>query len=337
MTARRLMIGFWLVCTALKANTKVSLDMQESWNNLFGGREAVLHVRVIAQEAIQGRIVWSYAAGNKTIARQEREASATPSQGVIMEIRLPVPDVKENVILNSALTVALFKTGAAQPAAILDKTLWVFPDNPFAVRQEWLKGLGLHLFDPEMRTGTLFEKAHIPFRRIAHIDGLIAVNNGIVVIGEGIAFKDYRGLWDQMVKLASSGVSVLCLAPNQGNVPLLAPEKPDSPQPGNLKFEGIPFIEKLDKRLDAGAWPPDGVICTRTVSVRGEQRVVAGEVAAPDKAGWPWIELEFNHPHGRLILCCFAIVEKWEVSPAPRFLLKRIWEYIDDQQERMKP
>ena len=80
MTALRLMMGLLLVCTATQAAPKLSLVIQEPWNDVFGGKEAVFHVLIVAREAVQGRVVWRYSAGDKTIARQEREVSVTPGR-----------------------------------------------------------------------------------------------------------------------------------------------------------------------------------------------------------------------------------------------------------------
>ncbi|MCG2661615.1 MAG: hypothetical protein L6437_15385 [Kiritimatiellae bacterium] len=330
MTALRLMMGFLLVCTAIQAAPKLSVVIQEPWSDVFGGKEAVFHVVISSREATRGRVVWRYAAGGKTIARQEREVSIAPSRPESVVILLPVPEVKEGVILSTMLSVSMIENGALQATVTLEKTLWVFPPDPFAGRQEWLKGLNLYLFDPEEKTAQRFKKAHIPFQCVPNYDALSNIRNGLVMIGEGISFKDYRGLWNQLMVMASNGVSVLCLAPAEGSLRLLAPDDPAWPAPAGMKLEQTVFIRRLDKRLDADAWPPDGVICARTFVVRGERGAVVSEIAPAASGDWSWIEIEGHLPRGRLIVCCFAMVEKWEVSPAPRFLLERILQYMSE-------
>ena len=325
-----LMLGFLLVCTAAQAAPKLAIVMQESWSDVFGGKEAVFHVLVGARETTRGRLAWRYAAGDKTIARQEREIDVAPGRSQNVEIRLPVPEVKAGVILNTTLSVAVNENGAAQATATLEKTLWVFPPDPFAGRAEWLKEQNFWLFDPERKTAERFEKSHIPFKRISDVGAFQDVRNGVVVIGEGVSFKVYRGLWDQLMAVASSGVPVLCLAPAEGSVPLLAPDESAFPAPASLKLEKAAIIRKLDKRLDAEAWPPDGLICLRTLTVRGERGAVIGEMAPPAAGGWPWIEMSGGLPRGRLIVCCFAVIKKWETGPAPRFLLERVLQYMSE-------
>lgn len=332
MTAIRLMLGFLLVCTAIQAAPKLSMVIQEPWNDVFGGKEVVSHVLIVAREAAQGRVVWCYSAGDKTIARQEREISVAPGRPVSEEVRLPVPEVKEGVILNTTLSVSVIENGASQATATLEKTLWVFPPDPFAGRTEWLKKLDLRLLDPEKRTADSFEKAGIPFQRVANMEALAEVKNGIIIVGEGISFNDFKGLPSLLFKAAARGASVLCLAPSGGTLSLPGTGESELPVPRSMKFDRNKIITSLDKRLDAVAWPPDGVIAVSTMALRSARGAVVGEVEKGG-ANWSWLEMSFNDSRGMFILCHFAIVEKWETGPAPRYLLAGILEYLASRQQ----
>lgn len=332
MTALRLMMGFLLVCTATQAAPKLSLVIQEPWNDVFGGKEAVFHVLIIARESAQGRVVWRYSAGNKTIARQEREVSVAPTLPENLEVRLPVPEVKEGVILNTTLSVTMMENGAPQATATLEKTLWVFPPDPFAGRTEWLKKLDIRLFDPEKRTADAFEKAGIPFQRVANMEALSEVKDRIIVVGEGVSFNDFKGLLSLLFKAAARGVSVLCLAPSGGTLSLPGTGESELPAPRSMKFARNEIIARLDKRLDAVAWPPDSVIAVSTMALRSARGAVVGEVEKGG-ANWSWLEMSFNDSRGMFILCHFAIVEKWETGPAPRYLLAGIMEYLASRQQ----
>ena len=61
------------------------------------------------------------------------------------------------------------------------------------------------------------------------------------------------------------------------------------------------------------------------VRLVGERGTVNVEVT--DGQGWPWVEMEYEGG-GRLIICGFAMIEQWESTPAPRFLLARMLEYV---------
>jgi len=332
MTAIRLIIGSLLVCTAIQAAPKLSLVIQEPWSDVFGGKEAVFHVLVVAREATQGRMAWRYSVGDKTIARQEREISVVPGRPESVEVRLPVPEVKEGVILNTTLSVSVIENGASQATVTLEKPLWIFSENPFADRTEWLKKLDLRLFDPEKRTADFFEKTGIPFQRVANMEALSEVKDGIIIVGEGVSFNDFKGLPSLLFKVAARGTPVLCLAPSGGIVNLPGTSESELPSPRSMKFAQNEIITRLDKRLDAVAWPPDGVIVSTTTAIRSARGAVVGEVEKGG-ANWAWLEMAFDDSRGMFILCHFAIVEKWDAGPAPRYLLARILEYLASRQQ----
>lgn len=327
MKALRLAMGFLLVCTATQAAPKLSLAIQEPWNDVFGGKEAVFHVVINSREATQGRMDWRYSAGDKTIARQEREVSIAPSRPENVEIRLPMPEVKEGVILNTTLSVSLIENSASQATATVEKTLWVFPPDPFAGRTEWLNKLDIRLLDPEKKTADSFEKAGISFQRVANMEALVELKDGMIIVGEGISFNDFKGLPGLLFKAAARGVPVLCLAPAGGTMSLPGTGESELPAPRSMTFHRNEIITRLDKRLDAVAWPPNGVIAVSTIALRSVHGAVAGEVEKGG-ANWSWLEMAFNDSRGIFVLCHFAIIEKWEAGPAPRYLLARILEYM---------
>ena len=325
------MMGFLLVYTATQAAPNLFVSILEPWNDVFGGKEAVFHVLINAREATQARVVWRYSAGTKTIASQERELNVEPGRPGNAEILLPVPEVKEGVILDTTLSVSFFENGAAHATAQQEKTLWIFPPNPFAGRTEWLKKLDIRLFDPEKKTADLFEKAGIPFQRVANVDALADVKDGIIIVGEGISFNDFKGLAGLLFKAAARGVPVLCLAPIGGTFNLPGTGESEMPVPSSMSYQRNEIITRLDKRLDAIAWPPDGAIALTTTAIQGARGAVVGEVKK-GSANWPWLETSFNDSRGKFVLCHFAIIEKWESGPAPGFLFGKLLEYMAPRQ-----
>ena len=146
-------------------------------------------------------------------------------------------------------------------------------------------------------------------------------------MGEGVSFNDFRGLPGILFKAAQRGVPVLCLAPSAGSLSLPGTSESEMPAPRSMTFQRNEIIARLDKRLDAVAWPPDGVIAGATLALRSARGAVMGEVEKGG-ANWSWLEMSFNEQRGMFVLCQFSIIEKWEAGPAPRFLLARILEYL---------
>ena len=66
----------------------------------------------------------------------------------------------------------------------------------------------------------MLEKARVPFTFTKNIAALDELREGLLVIGEGTAWRDYRALGEAAVKAAARGVPVLCLAPGEGRLVL---------------------------------------------------------------------------------------------------------------------
>lgn len=305
----------------------VSLNIQEQWSNLFGGKESVFHIAVTAREAFDGRAGWRLSSSGRTLGRGEREISAGPAEVGTIELRLQVPEVKEGVIIQALLSVSVYEVGAANAEASIEKQIWIFPEDPFVGRKEWLKKLNIRLFDPEENTIEVFTNAKIPFEKAGNIDSFAEIRDGILLIGEGVSLKDYRGLSEMMVKTAASGTPVLCLAPADGEIVLPGMGDVELPAPNAMIFRRNDIITELDKRLDADAWPQDGKVVAVSLKLKGERGPVIGEIKKGGE-GWTWVEMNFGDNGGNLIVCGFGIIEKWNSGPTPRFLLAKIFEYI---------
>src|SRR5262249_43237495 len=121
---------------------------------------------------------------------------------------------------------------------------------------------------------------------------------------------------------------VLCLAPTDGVLPLPGSDNA-LPAPGHMSFHRRDIITSLDKRLDANAWGPAATAFSRSMKIKADEGKVVAEFAA-DAEGWPWIQIDFPDKKGRLIVCCFALVEHWNSGPTPRFLFARALERLTE-------
>ena len=306
---------------ALAAGPEASIKLLEPWRCLFGGKECVFHARMVAGGDLEGRLVWRLADGARTIRRGETAlGGAAPA---VAEIKFIAPEVKPGVIYETRWTVALAgKDGDGAAAA--EVPIWLFPENPFHERQERLGKLDIVMFDPEQTTGKWLTALDVPFRSEKNVDALEERTGGLVMIGEGVSFRDYRGLPDLLMRLAGNGSLVLCLAPADAEFPIAGIE--GLREPSLISFCREEIIKTLDKRLDDEGWPPDGNMRTAGLKLRGERGTVFADVSE-DATGWPWVEMRYGK--GCLIICCFSIMEKWEAGPVPRFLLAKILEYMD--------
>ena len=313
---------------ALAADADVAVTVREKWSNVFAGRQADFHCTVTAKEPFQGRVGWSLTINRRTIARGETSVTVGPRKAGTVTIKCDLPPVAEGVVMPAVLSVACHAPNAAAPAASLVKQLWMFHEDPFASRSQWLSKLGLHLFDPAGKTRKVLQNASIPFTETRNVDSLTDMEGGMLIIGEGTSFEEYRALPRIVMQTAAKGIPVLCLAPSKGRFAIPGAEESDLPPASRIAFRRADVIRELDKRLDDGAWPPDGKVAIGGLVLRSDQsRVIAKAVTADD--GWPWFEAHFGKGRGKLIVCGFGLMRKWNAGPTPRFLFVRLLEYAD--------
>ena len=321
--------SFAAACAAAELRVRPA----EEWSSVFGGAPVTLHYRIEGPQEFRGRLGWSLSVAGRTLARREQAVAVNPGRPETVAVTFEFPKVKPGVIMEARLSVAVYGQEGAPPAASHEKMLWVFCDDPFAHQTEWVKQLGIVLFDPEEGTRKAFEKARIPFTAAGNLDAVAELSKGLLVVGEGTSFEDCPGLPDVMMKLAAKGVPVCCLAPSGGEFVLPGTEGAETPRPTRFALRRNDIITELDKRLDATSWPPDGKVVASSLAVRTRREVVVADAVAGDTA-WPWLELSFPGDRAKLVVCGFGIVSHWEAGPAPRFLLARILEFLDGKENR---
>jgi len=342
MTAARylgLAVAIW-TATASSAQDAPKLEKPavaivptRSPGNAFGDEVGEFEFRIEARRACKGRIVWRIAAGTATVKAGEVAFDAAANLPKPIAIKVNLPPIKDGVILATRLTLAAIEEDQIKPVATFEQNLWLFPKDPFADRVEWLKKLQITLYDPKGDTAKVLSEAKVPFEEARDLDALLATNAGLILVGEGLAFKDEKGLSATLHKLATAGRTVLILAPASGE---LAIPGIGGPIAGlrDLSFRSE-IVRTLDERLDPDGWLPDGQAIASTVVVKMGEDSLGGEVAK-GPGGWPWVEARATAGKGRWALCGLGIIAKWNAGPTPRFLFARMLEYLTEPEQPKK-
>jgi hypothetical protein len=183
------------------------------------------------------------------------------------------------------------------------------------------------LFDPVGATARVLDGSKVPYTLIRNVDGLEAGAFGLLMVGEGVSFKDYRGVFEVLVKVARTGKPVLCLAPGGGEMRLPGSVDADLPTPSRLSFRRDDIISELDKRLDASGWQTGEKTTGSGLKLRGDRGPVWVEVGGAAE-GWPVMEMGFGKGAAPLLVCGFGLVGAWAESPTPRFLFVKMLEHV---------
>jgi hypothetical protein len=322
------MVTLWLGVPAWADEKRSIVQPDQSWSGVFGDTEAILRFTIRPTKALKGRVTWQWTStGNRTLARGESAILAAVNQPARITIRLKVPPVKPGVILHTRLLVTVYHEGSPRAEATHEQGLTVFPTDPFVDRKQWLKDRKLTLFDPDGKTAAILTTMGIPFEETRNPAALPELRSGMILVGEGVSFREYRDLPEALFKAAARGIPVLCLAPSAGYIRLPGAEGAPLPAPKALCFRRQEVITAIDKDLDAAGWAADTELTASTLSLKADGGQVVAEVQN-DPHGWPWLEVQFPATNGRCIVCTFGIVRNWDANPTPRFLLARLLERL---------
>jgi hypothetical protein len=321
----------WLACTgAARAQGEAArLELAERWSNVESGKEITIHVRVLASERVVGRLSWAFSAGAATVARGEANVDVAAGQSKGVAVKIPGPTVRPGVIVEAAFAAAVVREKENHPAAKLRRTFWILPEDPFADRREWAKDLKAVVYDPKGATTQVLKKAEFPFEEERNLAALDEVKAGLVILGEGLSWRDEAGLGDVAWKLAERGVRVLCLAPSEGPFAFPGLGKKASKTVSQLTLRKADVITGWDKRLDADNWHGDFASVTSGIALRADGEDVVGEAAADGV--WPWVDVRFGASGGALAFCGFGVIRHWEAGPTPRFVFLRALEAVTDK------
>ena len=332
MTRRVAICGFvcimipFIQTDAVELSHSISIEPQEKWQTVFGGEEYIYHFQVKSVENIDGRAGWSLAYAGRTIARGECGFESGPGKKGVLEIPIKAPSVNEGVMLPVQFTITLHGKEKNELLTSWEGGLRIFSKDPFAFKKEWLKGLKIGLFDPEKKTSEVFGELGITHLLLNNIDALQEYAGDLLIVGKGIDFTEYRGLWDALLRVCVKEIPVLVIAPGGGSVEIPGIEGFMLPEPVGMRFLHNSIIRELDKNLDAEEWPPDGKVVFSNIIIKPERQGIVGEFVSEDK-GWPWFEMNFTGK-GKLVVCGFGIIDKIDAGPTPRFLLAGLLGYL---------
>ena len=315
----------WVMAPAVIRADSATITFHDAPLHLFPDVSVTVTVQVAVQPPVQGRLTWDFHAAGALIQRGELPVVPALSGKTAAAIPLVIPPARANAAMEARLRAA-FWSESSQTVVEAARSFWIMGPKPWEGRQEWLTQLGILLFDPDGTTASLFEESGIPFTAIRNPEALVETGHGVLVIAEGVDFRDYRGLPATMMAVAASGTPVIGLAPAGGAFDL-AGLTGLLPTPKTFQLSDPNFVRVLDKRLGDTTGCRDDALILAYFSLAGEPlRLVVSE--QPVSTRWTWMEIAFPVPNSRLIVTGHAIAKDWKRTPASRYLWFRLLERV---------
>lgn len=306
---------------------EVQLTALDTRRNYFSGRNHLTRYRISSNGFFQGELIWRLAFQGRTLQRGERSLTIQGGE-VIIGVDLRLPETKGDIVMPVDLELWVTPYHSEKPVLQTSERKWVFSPYLFVQRKEELSRFKIYLFDPLKHSEKIFKSAGIPFAPVYRPETISELKRAFLIIGEGISLKNYRGLADMMIEAASAGNIVLCMKPQQGTIQHPDILSADAVGASSVHLHDNNIIRFLDKRLDMAAWSPQGRIAVCSINLVSGNNRIKGDLTCDGK-GWPWFELDFEKSGGKFLLCGFGIIEAWDGEPAPRYLLDRIFQYLN--------
>lgn len=309
----------------------IAFSRLEPSTHFFSGQRPMIQWNLTSAQPIDGNLLWRLSARRRTLAAGEQVVRCERNAPVRVRIPLQMPVVKSGVIEKLDLTIEVLSNDNRQSLAKTTWSIWVFPADPFALRQQWLKQLGLVLYDPMETMGQRLHESKIPFQAASNISSLAETDKGLVLVGEKIDLSQHPRLASTLDELAARGISVLWLAPEQGESDLTFFGQHRVRRPKRIVFDGsIDVIRRLDKRLDPSqSYRSDEEPSVRLRFTPRDSETILDFTA--EDSGFDWLQLDYRDPSSRLVICGLRFCNTWEQSPLPRYLLLRLLEHMTDQ------
>jgi hypothetical protein len=298
---------------------KPVLALGDTWSCVLAGQTVPVRCHW-SEVPANKRVVWELTFNNRKIAQGAAQLTANDERRGNVDLLVEVPPLHEEVSLDVVLEVAT----ADKPRAA-GKALRVLATDPFAGRKLAQLSIAISLFDPENSTQHILEQAGYACKRLRSVAAIDSVESGVVVVGQGVTWSAHRGLAEAVYRRASLGTSVLCLAPADGPLNVLATEGPEH-MPGRLLLAGNEIIKEYDSRLDAEAWAGGNSVAKRFAwQAAGHRVTLAASLVEP---GWQFVSIRPQGDEGRqaasCVLCGYDLVGRWNDGPVPRYLLAAI-------------
>ncbi|WP_254508103.1 hypothetical protein [Anatilimnocola floriformis] len=303
---------------------KAGLSRTAPWITAFADEEVKIQFKVTVAAPVKGKLHWGLSSSERLGLLKGEVAY---DGGETVEFGFKTPTVNPGVIFSTRLIAHLYRDGEREPVASYEEPLHIFPRDPFHDRKETLKKLQIKLYDPAGKTAKVLTAAEFPYEQIFNVAAISELQEGILLVGEGVSFREERAL-DLLLPVAHD-IPVLCLAPTAGEFEL--------PKPGAKKFsiamQGTSFIHQLDKQLDDEQWLDKPVATKQSLSLTGRGADIAVEVATGD--GWSWFELQFapkprdsQTRQAKLVVVALPLIEYWDAGPTPRFLFSKLIDCV---------
>jgi len=303
-----------------------ALTIGNTSQNIFSGRPSNILVKITKADANGDRLLWRLAANNRTLASGRIPLKHRNPQEPLL-LRIDLPELSADVILETTLTAKIQKDSDNSVIAELTEVFLIYAPNPLIGQKKWIQDTNINLYDPAGHTSKVFMQLGLPFRQVNRLEDISNIHKGILIIGENNSLQRHRSAINFLIQASSNGLPVLFLPSADVKIPVTQSNDNFSYRLKRISFETHDILKNFSPKSNLPAWPGNDMIAEEKI---GLTSLRTGKcVAVQNQAtGWSWVEFEFFDTHAKFIYTSTPLIEHWESSPVPRYLLLEIIKYM---------
>ena len=142
LTSNRAWIGPFLAlnallllnCWACADEEIASVAPCEGWSAVFVDQKIEFSYTLTVPKAFKGRGGWTLTAHDRVLAHGSLALPSEAQKPATSRVQFELTQNREGVVVQALLSVAVYADGREKPEAKHDRTVWLFPRDPFAQR-----------------------------------------------------------------------------------------------------------------------------------------------------------------------------------------------------------
>lgn len=309
----------------------LALSIENSSKNIFSGRPGEILVKITHSELSGNRLVWQLSAKGRTLLSGKLHLNHhRPEQPVPLHINLP--RLAPAVILSANLNIKLITEPGNIIIHELNENIFIHAPNPFLNQSKMIRAIGIFLYDPQGDTANTLSLLDIPFTQIDRPESISHIKQGILIIGENTLPEKHSELEKFLLQESARGLPVLYLSSPHARIPISPTDDIYKYRLKSLALETTDMLNIFSPNKELHTWPGSDMEPANKI---GLTNTPIGELVATQdlQTGWSWMEIAFIGTDARFIYLGIPLIESWNRSPVPRYLLLEIIKHLS----KLKP
>lgn len=307
----------------------LTIAAKNNWKGIFADKAAPFELLLTGKRNSVVVVVWKLSLKGRRISSGQQTVRFKSSDSVTAILSLQIPPMKPGINLDAKLSIEVAdQTDLGQKVYHQTRLTLVGPDLLLSKRL-FFQQLNIQLFDPLGQTAKLLDDLKIDYVTRSKNQLMDLTDQGLILVGTGVALDRQSGLIDSLITLASNGHRVLIFQPVSGGFPMSALTAGSTVLPSTMSFEDNSIVQSFSGDLD---WYP-AIAQTHGISLFSARQSVQVKISANNNNNnnsWEWFQIGFDRSGGQLIISMLPFFE-YDNSPVPQLIFSRLLAYANGQ------